>query len=257
MVWMIIFFLIAIVSFILALRSMVTFRQNPKDISSDWGVFLIGNPQNLTQDLLDQLYQLCLNKRLIISLERLFKEGKTALVIFGDKSILGTFSQNLGLLELEDYSSAANAKNALVWDYSVKRGARLSEYFGTLSLENLDLAVNEQFWWQVTLQPLGNKLDRTLFKLYQKLLGCNASNFTQSQDKVFIANVRGVLISDHDKFDVDRFNKIARQFNLVTIPTPLKSYQKVNFYQSRQLSFAANLAILLTSDQILPLISVR
>lgn len=257
MVWVIIFLLISIVSFALALRSMVTFRQNPKDISSDWGVFLIGNPQNLTQDLLDQLYQLCLNKRLIISLERLFKEGKTALVIFGGKSILGTFSQNLGLLELEDYSSAANEKNALVWDYSVKRGTQLSGYFNTLSLENLDLAVNEQFWWQVTLQPLGNKLDQTLFKMYQKLLGYNASNFTQNNGRLFIANIRGVLISDQDKFDEDNLAKIARQFNLVTIPTPFKSYQKVNFYQSRQLSFAANLAILMTSDQILPLISVR
>lgn len=256
MVWVIIFLLIAIVSFVLALRSMVNFRQNPKDLSSDWGIFLIGKPENLTDELLDSLYQVCLKKRLIISLERLFKGNRSALVVFGERSIINQFSQTLSLLELEDYLPA-NEKNVLIWDYSVKRGTKLNYDINLKSVEKLDLKDNEQFFWQITMQPLGNKLDQILFKMYKKLLGCNASNFTQDNDKLFISNIRGVLLSDSIKKGEDRFNKIAQQFNLVVTPSPFKSFQRLDFFQTRQVLYGAKLAILINSKHILPLIDLK
>ena len=257
MVWVIIFLLIAIVSFVLALKSMVNFRQNPKDLSSDLGIFLIGKPENLTDELLDSLYQIGLKKRLILSLERLFKGKKSALVVFGERSIMNQFSQTLSLLELEDYSLAANEENVLIWDYSVKSGTKPNYDINLKSVERLDLKDNEQFFWQITLQPLGNKLDQILFKMYKKLLGYNASNPTQDNDKLFISNIRGVLLSDSIKKDEDRFNKIAQQFNLVITPSPFKSSQRLDFFQTRQVLYSAKLAILINSQHILKLINLK
>ncbi|TSC63676.1 MAG: hypothetical protein G01um101493_370 [Microgenomates group bacterium Gr01-1014_93] len=142
--WLIVFVIIIFISAFLAYLSMKNFPQAP--LAGDNGVFLVRSPEFLTADLLQKLKN-SLNDQ-IISIERLFKGSKKALVIFGPKNTLSEFSE-LNLLELEDFTLMDSSK-ILVLDVSIKN--ELSQLIST------NLSEEDQIWFQIVLAPKrGNK----------------------------------------------------------------------------------------------------
>src|SRR5437870_4004856 len=118
--WLLLFFLTVAISFVLAYQSMRDYQENPGHFKIEYSLFLIRSPEALNINVLKAIEVELSKENLIISLERLFKGTKTALVIFGPKIILQKFSTTLNLLELEEYTKQAKDGQISVWEMGVK-----------------------------------------------------------------------------------------------------------------------------------------
>lgn len=218
MIFIIIFLIIIIISFFLAFASMKDFQEIPEVEKNS--LYLIQNPQALTLNLINELKSRL--KSEIISLERLFKGTKSALVVFGPKKVLEQFS-NLNLLELEDYTNLKSSKSA--WEMATKTG-NLEDVNGVF--DNLPaLNTNEQFWFQLVLQP---------------------------KDQNWGGLIRSVVSSETE----DRVKKLAQDLQtlsvLVKVPRPLTSDQIYQNYLKRAHTTSLQKPLHLTSEQILRLL---
>ena len=101
MIWVIAFFVIILISSVLAYRSMRDYEEFPEasDLNS---LFYVGNPQNLSEETLKKLHDISQNK--FFSLERLIKGKEKVWVIFGSRDLVQKLPE-LGLVEIEDYLS--------------------------------------------------------------------------------------------------------------------------------------------------------
>ncbi|MBI4038158.1 hypothetical protein HY387_00690 [Candidatus Daviesbacteria bacterium] len=151
MIWFVLFFVIIAASFVLAYFSMKDFEEIPEPREA-FGLFLIKTPQNLTTRLLDSLFLKSAHQGHVISLERLFKGEKSALLIFGHKDTLNEFSE-LNLLELEDYTTK-DLSTLMAWEMTKTNSLEeAGEVFGNFP----PLKNEEQFWWQVLIRPHPSK----------------------------------------------------------------------------------------------------
>lgn len=148
--WVILFVLVAAISFILAANSMRDFIDiPPKD--EEHGLFLIRNSQGLSEELFNSIQKDLLHSKLSFSFERLFKGGKNALVVFGPKRLLANYMELLNLLELEDYTNV-KVEYIFAWEAGIKKNGQWTIDNGQKIFGNLpELSETEQFWWQVVL----------------------------------------------------------------------------------------------------------
>lgn len=206
--WLALFLLIVVISFVLAMQSMKDYQEIPQKPKEDYGLFLIRRIDAFSPQVLGSILKHVMAKGLLISIERLFKGHETALTLFGPKEVLDEFISELSLLELEDYAQGLDSKDVSVWEL----GAKDMSKFNTDSLHNIfgslpRLDTEDQFFWQV-------------------VLGKN-----QSQ-------IRALF---HSK-DADKRKKLAPLFHdlkmgeLVKVPRPFSHEQMMNFYQLRSLS---------------------
>lgn len=100
MVWYLGLLISAIFSFLLAIRSMRDFQDLPSTKSTDYGLFLVSHPKNLTAEVWDSLSATL--KGFICSLELIQKGSAQALVGFFPHFVQAQFP-SLGLIEIEDY----------------------------------------------------------------------------------------------------------------------------------------------------------
>ncbi len=145
-IWFGIFASIIFVSFILAFISMRNFREIPEK-KVEYSLFLVGNPKALTNEIIAFLHKETSNSGLVLSIEKLFKGKKEAVIIFGPKQILEKL-KGLDLLELEDYVKF-DENSIIAWEMGIGSGKKseIANFFTPLP-ELLDL---EQVWWQVSL----------------------------------------------------------------------------------------------------------
>lgn len=186
MIFFIILFLIIIgISVYLAYSSMKDVFEFPENTSS---LFLIRNPGVFSGETLRDLRQKMQSGQ-IISLERLFKGSKSALVIYGSGRLLQEF-HNLDLLELLDYSQVKKA-HSLAWE--IKK---------PISPANFKLAPDEELWLQYVCQ-------------------------THSSD--FSVHLRAVLISsDSKKKDHKSSTEILRDYRKRSIAPMGKGSLKIS-----------------------------
>lgn len=200
--WLVLFLLIIAISLTLAYQSMKDFSETPGNLNTQYSLFLIRNPAALTVELLKTFWDQLSKEARVISLERLFKGKKSALVIFGPKNLLVNQGANLNLLELEDYTNVEEQK-VTAWEVRVRVIENLFNFLP-------DLNPDEQFWWQVVLQPKG---------------------------KEFKSQVRAAILSGSS----DRRKSLAASLeNLgegkaIKMPRPLTSTQILESYRKRQL----------------------
>lgn len=142
--WVILFLLVIAISFTLALRSMRDYQEIPQKSKVEYGLFLIRQTANFHPRFLDNLHKEMTEKGLLISLERLFKGKKAVLTIFGPREFLEKFKPELDLLELEDYTPNIDSKNISIWEVD-----GVDNVFSYLP----QLGENDQFFWQVVLNP--------------------------------------------------------------------------------------------------------
>lgn len=226
-IWIILFAAIIIISFVLAFRSMRDYHEIPTHSQTAYSLYLIKNEANLTEDLLTRINAIIDQKRLVISFERLCKESKKALVIYGPVAILKTFSEELNLIELEDYAlDNIKTQPKLAWEISSKNFQGRSEENVGFSELLKDLFENKEVWWQLILQPQCEK--RRLQSMFKAL-------------------IRVVAISDSDEKNQEikqALDKMIKDSELLALPQAYSSEQILEFYQQRSMP-----QILLTKDE--------
>lgn len=219
-IWVILFLIIVIVSFILALRSMRDYHDIPVNQQTNYSLYLIKNEVGLTEDFLEQINKIIDKKRLIISLERLYKGTKKALVIYGPVTILKQFSKELDLMELEDYSlknEQGDLSHNLCWEVSAKHFQKINASILGLREVSENLREMEEIWWQLVLQPQCER------------------NGIQPIFKAFIRVV--VICADEQKGKDIKLNleKQIKESGLLSLPQAYSSSQILQFYQKRSL----------------------
>lgn len=212
--WVALFLLVVAISFVLALQSMRDYHEIPEQSRLEYGLYLIRKTDNFHAGVLDNLRTLIAEQGLIISIERLFKGKQAALTIFGPKKILEQFTQQLDLLELEDYSLNITHENTVVWEVGVKDvyKANLSQIDSLF--QNLPtLHIEDQFLWQIILSAKGK----------------NSPHFqTQIRAVVYSPEPirRKAVTALLQNLHIDKF---------VKVPRPFSPEQMMAFYKLRSL----------------------
>lgn len=148
--WVILFLLVVAISFVLAVKSMKDFTDIPAYASAEYGLFLIRKIQAVNADFLNHLNGRLLESGSIVSIERLFKGKKSALVVYGPRKLLLSLNHVLDLLELEDYTDV-NVKQISAWEIGIKDSS-YEWVSGQNIFANLPQFLDsEQFWWQIIL----------------------------------------------------------------------------------------------------------
>lgn len=121
MIYVSLFFIIIGVSAYFAYLSMKDFYELPE--GRVYGLFLLRNPNALNLGNLNKLQSL----GIILSIERLYRGSKSALVLYAPKETIAKFP-DLKPLELEDYSRAYNIdkknKSGELWRQFVVQGGQ-------------------------------------------------------------------------------------------------------------------------------------
>jgi hypothetical protein len=155
MLWLLIIVVIIIISFLLALRSMRNYQEIPPARFS-YGLYLICNSDQLQNGVLNKLYAFGLESNAQISIEKLFKGGESAIVIYAPHNI-GQFVPELELLEIEDYlereaksgNKKASVDEVIVWSLQPKSEVELE--IPPDFLKDFPLEQNQQLFWQLVL----------------------------------------------------------------------------------------------------------
>lgn len=211
--WLALFFIVIVISFVLALQSMKDYQEIPFKSKEDYALFLIRNTENLTAQVLASIREHLVKDGLIISFERLFKGKRAALTIFGPKRILEKFADSLALLELEDYSLNLNTADVHLWEMGSKNKDLKEQISPEIFKDLPSLGDEEQFLWQVVLGAKGDK--------------------TQA----FQSQIRAAVYAK----DPARRRDIVPLFQnmptgeLIKVPKPFSHEQMMSFYRSRSL----------------------
>lgn len=253
------------------------FAHSPSEKDA-YGLFLIRNPQALTSQIIDQIHKGGLREGSLISLEKLFKGDKKALVIFAPIATVRDFVEPLGLLELEEYNSDVSVENT----FSFEMGSKDSTLFHLTNIPSLTkhipkLSSDSQIWWQIILQPTSQKLfaktttgdnilqflglgkeNQNYYRNLSKLLSSRPElkSIVEQKNKQspFSASIRVTVVSG----DLTIRNNLAREIEelgegkLVKVPRPYSSKQILEFYQKRTHSVSSFLT--LTSEEVIDLL---
>lgn len=275
--WILLFLLIIAISFVLAYQSMRDFAHSPSEKDA-YGLFLIRNPQALTPQVIDLIHRSVLKTGSLISLEKLFKGEKRALVIFAPNSLMKSLAP-LSLLELEEYNDDVALDNT----FSFEVGSKDSALFHLTNTPSISkhmpkLSDGEQIWWQIILQPTSQKLfakSTTWDNILQLLgLGKTGQNYLRNLNKLltsrpelksiveqknkqspYSASLRVVVVSGDSQKRASLGREIEElgEGKLVKVPRPYSSKQMFEFYQKR--THSINSALALTSEEIVELLN--
>lgn len=213
LIWVALFLVVFLISLVLAFKSLSDYRENPLLAAVPYSVYLIQKPENLKAEVLKDLHTTTSQNKLLVSFERLSRGERKALVVFGPPSIMHSFSTDLGLLELEDYSQKLG-ENFLAWEVGKKRAESKIGEDVLSDLPKLD--ETDQFWWQLVLSPKGKS----------------------NNDLNFTVAIRAVLQDGSGKRLQDLkeiFGKIGEKQGLAVLPQSYSSAQIAKFYQQRSM----------------------
>lgn len=210
-VWLILFLIVIGISFILAYRSMKDYLEVPHQSKAGYGLFLVRQISAFNLGFLESMYEHLLKEGLIVSLERLFKGGKSALTIFGPKNILNNYRNQLDLLELEDYAEGIDSKDYFAWEVGLKEGDSHIQNIGSLFRDLPPLVGEEQFWCQMTLLPKQGK----------------------SGGRLFQSQIRAVIFSKEPIRRKELRDALQTIRGFSRVPTPFSNDQILTFYQQR------------------------
>lgn len=206
------------------------FQQKPSQTGVEYALFLIRSPEKLTKELLDNLHQAILNTDHIVTLERLFKGSRSALVIFGPKPFLQKASEYLNLLELEEYSKTDPAQ-VVAWEVGTKDEQAFHQSPPAVFANLPTITDTEELWMQLVLRP--------------------------TEKNIFETQMRWVFISPNAERRVSVPQELGQldQGKLVKLPRPYTSTQILGIYQDRSKVFA-DTNLKLSSEEVLNLAGV-
>lgn len=170
MVWYLGLVISAILAFLMALRAMRDYQEDPDNkTETDYGLFLIRHPQALDEDLINKLAESL--KGYICSLERIKKGSDEAIVGYFPYFVATKFP-SLGLIEIEDYilgrsqtqadpfilSRQISLDDSFTWKLQSKK-----KQSNQLSLQGMDLQLSEDQYiaWQIVFTPIDKEFQIT------------------------------------------------------------------------------------------------
>lgn len=134
----------AAVSAFLAYLSLYDYQDLPP--AGEHSVYLIRNLGGVNEAFLSELNKRLKEENQIVSLEKLFKGNREALLIYGPKHLVESFPE-LDLLELEDYTRIPE-RDLLCWEIVPKPQKHKTD----LVLPTMDIGDSEQIFYQIALQ---------------------------------------------------------------------------------------------------------
>lgn len=169
-IWLIIFFIIILISSVLAYRSMKDYEEIPDNLSLN-SVFYIGNPENFTIEILKKMHSLFLSRKQFFSIEKLYKGAEKAITIFGSRELV-SFLPELNLIELEDYlvgelpvylgrqeqNSEVDANRTITWLIEPKNNPKRQIHPGP-ELKDLSIGDNQKVFLQAVCMPEKDNAD--------------------------------------------------------------------------------------------------
>lgn len=162
MIWIVAFFIIILVSAVLAFRSMKDYEEFPENENLN-SLFFVGNASAFTEQSLDKLYNAFISGKRFFSVERLNKGKERALVIFGPREIAEILPE-LKLVEIEDYladpnlpdqtniDKKASVNHAFTWLLEPKLNNKKVLHVGD-ELKDLNLLQAQKFYIQIVCIP--------------------------------------------------------------------------------------------------------
>lgn len=246
LIWIILFFAVLIASFILALKSMGDYQEQPFGLGLKYSLFLIKNPTALTSSLLEEIYHELLKNNAIVTLEKLFNGEKSALVLFAPKKLSDKITTTLDLLELEDYSlkEIINFKALEIGSKNLSPKILDQDFF----LKVPQLKEGEQLWWQIVLKP-------------------KAINRQCKDKEAYFQSIIRVILSTTDKAREQELDEIffteGKELGFIVLPQAYSSSKLLKFYQQRilPLDYIEELGDgalpFLTDKQILALLNIQ
>jgi hypothetical protein len=169
MIWYVGLLVCTVLAFLLALRSMRDFQDNPETKSTDYGLFLIKNTAALTNEVFIKLVDSL--KGYISAIELIQKGESKALVVYVPHFVLAQFPL-LEMVEIEDYilgrgqvqedpfilSRQINLDDSFSWKLQAKKTQpnilKKTDF-------NIDLASDQYLAWQIVFDLSGEKLQIT------------------------------------------------------------------------------------------------
>lgn len=259
-IWLALFLIIIIISFVLAYNSMKDFEEIPHHATQS--IFLIRNIAALNYGLFNNLHQELLKNQSVISVERIFKGSKAAYILVGPKN-LETLLPELNLLELEDY--AEESAGMIVWDLigkdKIKFHLNTEEQLANFSESLPTLTDAEQLWLQLIIKPEKGNIWQKLGD--KKLLKDQTADpaikeyALEKEDKVlFTADIRLALKAEEPRLKelVDSLTNLSGG-NLVKLPRPLSTTEMFNLYKKRGFFKDGKDGMYLTGDEIVSLLT--
>ncbi len=241
-IWIVLFLFITAVSFWLAMRSMRNYQQKPGHFKTQYALYLVQRPEQLTPELIEELYKAATPTRAIISFEKLAKGLRRAVVVYGPVSLLQPFVQPLGLIELEDYAENVPVEQQTVWEIGSKGTP------GTLQLP--DLRDEEEFWLQVALQPVSGSIEKHFAIAAQRAPD-------QKSSVRFSAIIRAVVSAAEGhrrQVLVEELTKSGHQAGLIKLPSDYTSAQLIKLYKERVVPGLGNAPHTLGAEELLLLV---
>jgi hypothetical protein len=235
LIWILLFVAIAGTSFLLALRSMKSYREKPSYFTTAYALYLLQKPQNLSDDLLERIGSFNADEKLMLSFERLFKGGRSALVVFGPLNNLNQYRDELGLLELEEYSEKVQGEFKII-EFGLKPNSASSISEFHLNKDDLQLTDSEQIWCQLVARYQVGVGFRVILRV-----------IIQCQNPLRLNELHHIIVQDYSKA------------NLVPLPKPISSGKLIKHYQERAFSgwlIGSNESLALNATEIRRLLLV-
>lgn len=234
-VWIILFLLVILISFILALRSMRHYRERPVNLGVNFGLYLIQNPVGLTGELINSLALEIGPKGAVLSFERLFKGQRRALLVYGPANLLSTQSTQLGLLELEEYTNKPGPYS-LAFEVGERVNSKFNPQGFHLMTEGFELADNEQIWWQVVTKPQTNSSEVVFNSIIRVVI--------QAGEESRLSQIQARLLLN------------IAEANLTRLPRTQSSTKTLEYYSDRAVynQFSKGEYLPLSSDDLFGLI---
>ncbi len=173
MIWVILFFIIILISSVLAYRSMRDYEEFPENLTLN-SLYYIGNSTALNFQTLSKLHDLFLEERHFFTLEKLIKGKEIARVLYGPRDMSKNFPE-LNLVEIEDYLAGqsgypstdssqkrVNVDQVLSWLVESKNNAKKLLNIDNAFL-NLNLNEDQKVFIQTVLMPI-EKSGENLFQ---------------------------------------------------------------------------------------------
>lgn len=229
----IIFAIIIAISFVLAYKSMLDYRQKPVN-NILHTIFLVQNPAIVQADFLKKLYHLIDGSRFFVAFEVLYKGDDKALVFYGPKN-LQTSLPEAKLIEIEDYQGSLEFDKVDIFEVTLK-GTDPSYIQQDGVFDNLGLKPEEKFFWQVVLSPESNT----------------------SADPIFQSTVRALIYAENAtrKGEIRQIveDRINQRTNLTIHKSKLTLNRLFNSYQHRSIIPAELVKFPMASMQLSDLI---
>lgn len=192
LIWIVLFFIIILISAVLAFRSMRGYEDFPEDGSVN-SLFYIANFQNFTLGTLQKLHDFYSDRDDFFSLERLYKGKDKALAIYGSRDLTQLLPE-LNLVEIEDYLAGedellsgqlsdkkVSVNDSLTWVIEPKNSPKKALQIGQ-EIKQVELLERQKFFIQCVCMGLKNKSE----PFFQSTLRIMVAD-TDSMERVALA----------------------------------------------------------------------